>query len=497
MASCPACESKLKMLNPASDQNRPSPASTGCWVVGLLLTLFFLHGSTAEELARHCAIGVGLTMLSAIGLEASKNWCCVLRPDAPAFGALYFLTFFEFLSRQSEVNEMTTVPAMYHACCLALLAFASMAVARHFAPGAPVFLTSLVKRPTSAGALFSVFAVSFFFGILFMLLAVNFNVFEMIDQIMQPRFTQSWSRGRYGDWKALLNQIGDIIGLVPPIAGLILARRERYHWFGILVVIFGFAFCLFQSVAGGTRSSLATTLVTFLVAYGLTVSRSRRLEFGFLCSIAGVGFLVSSSVMLNTRTIGLKAYLTTAMSPTQKAAPIALPNDDTSFFVDRDLVNVSQLTSVFPSAHPFLGLETLYVALAAPIPRAVWPGKPTGLSISMEDALGVGSDMTVSATFIGEAYVAGGAIGVIMAGSFFGMLTAWWGRLGSFVASEFGFLIYTSGFFAIAISMRSLYALIVAALPTIAAILFASLLSRGALGPGPEADMDQAVTSKR
>jgi hypothetical protein len=485
------------MLNTASNQNRPSPASTGCWVLGLLFTYFLLDGSTPEELARHAAIGVGLTMVIAIGLEASQNWRCVLRPDAPAFGALYFLTFFEFLSRQSQVNQMTTKPPMYHACCLALLAFGSIAVARHFSPAPPRFLTSLVKRQTSAGALLSVFVVSFFFGILFMLLAVNFNVFEMIDQIMQPRFSQSWSRGRFGDWKALLNQVGDIIGLVPPIAGLILARRERYRWFGILVVIFGLAFCLFQAVAGGTRSSLATSLITFLVAYGLTVSRSRRLEFGFLCIIAAGGFLVSSSIMLNTRTIGLKSYLATVMSPARKAAPIALPNDDTSFFVDRDLVNVSQLTSVFPSAHPFLGLETLYVALAAPIPRAIWPGKPAGLSVSMEDALGVGSDMTVSATFIGEAYVAGGAIGVIIAGCFFGMLTAWWGRLGSFVVSEFGFLIYTSGFFAIAISMRSLYALIVAALPTIAAILFALLLARGTPGPEPEAGLDQALPSKR
>ena len=466
-------------------------------MLGLLFTYFFLYGNTPEEVARHAAIGVGLTMAIAIGLEASQNWRSVLRPDAPAFAALYFLTFFEFLSRQSEVNEMTTKLPMYHACCLALLAFGSMAVARHFSPAPPAFLTSLVKRPTSPGAFFSVFALSFFFGILYMLVAVNFNIFEMIAQIMEPRFSQSWSRGRYGDWKALLNQVGDIIGLVPPIAGLILARRERYHWFGILAVIFGVAFCLFQAIAGGTRSELATTLITFLIAYGLSVSSSRRIEFGFLCVIAAAGFLVSSSLMLNTRTIGLKSYLTTLMSPSQKALPIALPNDDTSFFVDRDLVNVSQLTTVFPSTHPFLGLETVYVALVSPIPRAIWPGKPTGLSVSMEDALGVGSYMTVSATFIGEAYMAGGAIGIIVAGCFFGMLTAWWGRLGSFVTSEFGFLIYTSGFFAIAISMRSLYVLIVAALPTIACIIFAWLLTRGASGTEAEAGVGEALPSKR
>jgi hypothetical protein len=183
------------------------------------------------------------------------------------------------------------------------------------------------------------------------------------------------------------------------------------------------------------------------------------------------------------------------LTTNQRAPSIVLPNDDTSFFVDLDLVNIAQLTTVFPSLHGFLGLEVPYLATVAPVPRAIWPDKPSGLSLSMEDALGVGEEMTVSATFIGEAYMAGGAFGVILAGCFFGMLTGWWGRLAGFVTSEFGFLIYASGFLAIAISMRSLYVLTTTALPTIGAVcltLIFSLIARN-----PELELGLALPTKK
>jgi hypothetical protein len=141
-------------------------------------------------------------------------------------------------------------------------------------------------------------------------------------------------------------------------------------------------------------------------------------------------------------------------------------------------VNVGLLTDIFPKAHQFLGLEVPYVALTHPIPRALWKGKPEGLSVSMEDALGVGSEMTVSSSFIGESYMAGGVFAVIFAGVFFGMMAGWWGRFTVGLSSGLGLLIYASGFLAIAISMRSLYVLSVAVLPTVAAIVLAMLLTR-------------------
>lgn len=456
----------------------PNAGATGCWIIGLLATYLTLPADSPERLAAHAAIGVGLTLLVAIGFELTQGVRSIFRPDIIAFVALYFLIFFEFLLPQPLVDQMTTTAAMYHACWLALLAFGAIAIARHFAPPLPAFLVDIARRPTAGSTLLILFALCLFLGVLYMLVAVNFNISEMIDQMMGPRFTQPWSRGRFGDWKSLLNQLADIIDLVPPLGGLILARRERYHWSAIILVVAAILFCLFQAVAGGTRSVLATYLITFLVAYSLSVPRKRRFELVGLGIAAIIGFFLSSPIMLNTRTIGLKEYISNAAQTNLSASPIALPDDNNSFFVDLNLVNVSELTAVFPKAHNFLGLEVPYVAAVAPIPRALWPGKPIGLSVSLEDALGAGDEMTLSATFIGEAYMAGGAWGVVIAGCFFGLFTGWWGRLAPFIVSELGFLIYASGFVAIAISMRSLYVLTTAALPTLASIFLAFIISR-------------------
>jgi hypothetical protein len=52
-----------------------------------------------------------------------------------------------------------------------------------------------------------------------------------------------------------------------------------------------------------------------------------------------------------------------------------------------------------------------------------------------------------------------------------GWLAAWWNRLASPKNSELGMLIYASGFFAVTITMRSLFALTPAVLPCIAGLL--------------------------
>src|SRR5205085_1400611 len=72
------------------------------------------------------------------------------------------------------------------------------------------------------------FLVVTFLGYLHILLAVDFDIPEAIRQMLLPRFSQSWSRGQYGDAAALLYEVGVLISLIPPMAGLIFARARQY-----------------------------------------------------------------------------------------------------------------------------------------------------------------------------------------------------------------------------------------------------------------------------
>jgi hypothetical protein len=105
----------------------------------------------------------------------------------------------------------------------------------------------------------------------------------------------------------------------------------------------------------------------------------------------------------------------------------------------------------------------------------LWPGKPDGSKVSIENILGL-EGLTIAATFVGESYVAGGLTAVMIASVLVGMLAQWWTRKAFSPESGFGILIYGSGFFAVVITMRSMYWLPVAILPTLAAIVLGQFL---------------------
>ena len=110
-----------------------------------------------------------------------------------------------------------------------------------------------------------------------------------------------------------------------------------------------------------------------------------------------------------------------------------------------------------------------------PIPRALWPDKPEGLSTGIEEALDA-EGFTIATTYIGEAYMAFGILGVIAASLGFGALAGWWNRLGGYSsAAALTSVLYASGFFALAISMRSLLTFTTAALPTLALLVIVRL----------------------
>jgi hypothetical protein len=459
----------------AQTANAPNPAATGCLLVGLMISyLWMLGGSIPSETAGRAAWVLAITLVGSIGLEIKANFKAVLRPDVICLAALFFLTFFEFLLPQPLFDSLARQGSTVRAVTICLIAYGVIGISRHFAPPAPRGLASLLGREGPPIFLLGLFWFAFFLGFFYMLLAVDFNVFAMIDQLTWPRFTQTWQRGRFGDMKALLNEVGMILYLVPPLAGIILAKREKFKPLSLIAVFCALIFTLFQGYAGGTRNVLGAYLVTFLVGYALVLTKRRRLEFMVLCGLAAIGFVFGSKEMLKFREIGLKQYMAQSKQPTPSFEDKSMD----SFYVDYNLLMIAQISDQIPRAHPYTGWEIPYLGLVRPIPRALWPGKPEGMSTSLEDLVSAEDQTTVSATFIGEAYVGGGILGVALAAAFFGILTAWWGRLASNMNSDFGLLVYASGFFSIVISMRSMLVLTTAMLPTIAAICVAAIFLR-------------------
>lgn len=423
-------------------------------VVGLALTWVALPSTDSESIFDTAAIGVGVALLAATAVEALAGVRALIRTDNLMLWVFYGLTLLEFLFPQPDVNSSVSVDAATRGTGIVLLAFLGLVLGRHLvstrsSPVAPVDF-----KP---GHLFGLFVFAFLVGYLHIFIAVSFDPIEMITQMARPRFTQSWGRGKFGDISALLYELSLLIYLLPPIAGFMFARAKQFSAIQKLFVIMVLGLTFFYAFAGGTRNVLGTYVIAMFGAYVLSkpdLNLKRLLIVGI--PVAAL-LLFVSTLMLELRSAG---------------GISSLGNEQRQYdtlYIDHNMVNISNLTNVFPDAVDYLGLEIPFQSIIKPIPRALWPGKPEGLSTSIEAALGSFDGVTTLAcTFAGEAYMALGFAGVLIAGLFFGAAAGWWNHVGQDRNSSFSQILYASGFLCAAMSMRSLLTMVPFMLPTLA-----------------------------
>jgi hypothetical protein len=452
--------------------DHPHPDSNGTIgaLIVLALTALLANGELPSTVARiaaiGCLIGIGISVIFDFRLGGLRN---LIRADLMAILAFYFLTLFEFLFPQPHFDTLISVGTTRYAIFVVELGFLGLFVGRHFLhPKRQPFQHTLTYEIPAAWTVV-IFWSCFFIGYFHMLIAVNFDVIAMCSCFLDPRFTQPWQRGKFGDWKALLVELGLFIYLIPPLAGIMIARRRRYGTLTLVLVFGALFFTFWYGFTSGTRNVFASYLVTFLIAYSFALPFARQRELIILCLVCGALMIFATFFMLRFRNVGFRNYLEGNYED--------LPAGEKSMFVDYNLYAICRLVEVFPEQQHFLGLEIPYQALIRPIPRAIWSGKPEGLSSSIEEALGV-EGVTISASFAGEAYMSGGLVMVLIIALVFGALTGWWSHLASPKNSELGILIYASGFFSTVISMRSLFVFTTALLPTVAALVIGTYAVR-------------------
>ncbi|HEX4085522.1 MAG TPA: O-antigen polymerase [Chthoniobacteraceae bacterium] len=452
---------------------RPEPLGTVLCLLGLAATAFFLQGRTPVDVARFGAWGVLISIGVSVVVDLRRGIQNVIRTDLIALTSLYFLTLTEFLVSQKQYNEVAGMGPTHTAVTACIIAYAGLIIGRHLvSPKRKNPLQSFFQQPVPSSVLFSIFWACILVGYLNMLIAVKFNIFEMVDYFMQPRFTQPWQRGRFGDWMAMLYEMSMILYLVPPLGGILLARRKKHSRTQVFLVMLGVLFTLFYGFSSGTRNIFASYLVTFLIGYCFAAGIRQTKEIVIITVLTAVALVASTKVMLDFRDVGLKDYITEGYykdrSNTQVGQGLA---------VDNNLYAISRMVEYFPSHHPYTGMEIPYLALIHPIPRVLWPEKPTGMSITVEDVFGA-TDWTVATSVVGEEYIMGGYFAVFFMSVFFGLCCAWWNLLASPKNSEFGILVYASGFFSAVITMRSMNWFSTALLPTLAGLVLGYLFMR-------------------
>jgi len=440
----------------------PDFRATAILLAALVGLPLFNTGETPSELARFASLAIGAALGAGLLLEIQKGLKNLFRVDIICLVGLYGLTLVEFLFPQPNFNYSLSPEETRKGLFLVTLGFGSFALGRHLLK--PKAKVQMLRLPSlSPGMLLFIALGAFFIGNLYMFASVNFDPFRLFEELTGPRFGRPWGRGRYGDWKALLSELGLLNYIIPPIAGLALARRKEFSRTALGILFLVYLFLLFIAFTSGTRYNLAVHLGTFAIAHIFTL---QRLRFWYVTALSvtilGI-FLFGAYHMLEFRRVGLVQYL--------KSGTYASEQTRDTLFIDYNLHSLSLLADRFPGEYHYLGWEVPLWALIKPIPRALWSGKPKGLSIDIEQALG-DEQRTVAATFIGEAYMGAGHAGIVIAGLLFGIMASWWNRLATGAQSTLGLLTYATGFFGGIICMRSLFWLTTAILPTLALIVF-------------------------
>ncbi len=438
--------------------------ATAALVVSVVWLFLFSGGESPYEVARNSAVSIGLALAVGMYFEMKNGLRNLFRVDVVCLLALYGLTLAEFLVDQPIVNDRLNLIQAEKGLDLVYIGFGALALGRHLVKPPEVSGTSLKDLPPlPPKVIFICFLLCFFIGHFYMFIAVDFNPIALYENLMGPRFGVPWGRGRYGTFSTLLNELNLLSYLIPPVTGLMLARRKQFTRAQIAIALTLFLVTLFIVISRGSRNVLAIHLATFLIAHIFSLTRLRIWYLSIIC-LTGMGlFLFVSFHMLEFRNMGLKAYLAGSHYDSEEIRD--------SIFIDMNLVSLGKLADRFPGEYQYLGAEVAIWAIVKPVPRAFWPGKPKGLSIDIEQALGE-TQATVAATFIGEAYMGGGKIGVAFAGLVFGLMFAWWNRLAAGSDSALGLLIYASGFFGGVICMRSMFWLTTGILPAVALLVF-------------------------
>ncbi len=433
--------------------------STSIICAAAILLALTMEGITeADRVFVEAAKIFGFALLFAIAVEGSGGARNLLRTDILMLIALYGLVFVEFLFPQQNLSEIVSLQGAQTGTTAALLGFGGIALGRHFTMRLGSRPSPRPMRDLSNRGLIHLFIAVAAVGYLHILLAVYFDIFEAIRQMSLPRFAQSWGRGRLGNIYALLYELNLLIFLIPPLTGVVFAQFRQFGPAALSFVAAVFALTLFMAFAGGTRSVFIIHIITFTVAYLLARPRITIRELLTIVAPGMAAAAIGTVYMLEFRQKGLARYDFDEV-------------ERHTLFVDLNLINISRLTEVFPSVHGFLGWEIPYNALIRPIPRVIWHGKPEGLSVGIEEALNA-TGVTLSTTFVGEFYMAGGLFAVAAAAIVLGSLAGSWNRLGVHLGSRYYQFFYASGFFAAGLCMRSFLQVAPAILPTLALWLY-------------------------
>ena len=350
----------------------------------------------------------------------------------------------------------------------AILAFTSIGV---FAAGIwvgmlgtgwspPQLVLRVAKQQFSSAVLFLAVWVTFFLGMFYFAYSSDFDPSIMIEALGWCRFCAPWSTSTFGGWEAFLVHL-EYFGYVLPSLTVLLAHRDGWvRPKTIVATILSIIMVVFLAQAGARRVIgvvVGAALITWLLL-------QRRLRPKFLIGglIGVIALLVVMELMAQYRNFGFE-------SPQASD-----PESNSLVHVDDNFLRLCQIVHFIPDVYAYVDLQPLYYALTFPVPRVLWPDKPSNLGYNLTELLG-GQGVGLTTSIIGELYAMHGLIVVFMGGLIFGRIANMWNKILA-VPGTGKSIIYSTGIMVLFAGLRSMQDLVIMSYGVLGWIVIARLL---------------------
>ena len=296
---------------------------------------------------------------------------------------------------------------------LALVAIGASAAAMWFGASAdpwrlPNWITDGVSRPLHADAIAKAVPICFALGMFNFLYAVDFDIPLMFSYVGQQRWAMPWGRGQLGGWESFRDQVQYFGYVLPALTALLIARRGLFSMPSLFAVACSLINLLFLSTGGGRRI-IAVTVGAALMVW---VQANHGMRIKNLL-IVGVGVLAlgwAAQFILNIRSSGYEGYLESG-------------SEYDYLHIDDNFLRLAQVIELVPSRRPYVRQQQVYFTLIRPVPRVLWPGKPTSPGFDLPTEVGL-KGLSLSASIIAEWYLSWGWWAVLFGGWLHGRLAS-------------------------------------------------------------------------
>jgi hypothetical protein len=280
----------------------------------------------------------------------------------------------------------------------------------------PGLVLRAAKQPLNTKNLFAAAILTFCLGMFNFAFTSGFDPSVMINGLAACRFCAPWSRGAFGGTDAFAEHLKYFGYVLPSLTVMIAQQSNWVRVRTVVVATMSGVMMIFLAQEGGRRI-IGVMVGAALITWMLFQARIRtRVVIGGLVVVACL--LYGMEEMLRYRSTGFGG----------ESAWLAQEAEISRLHVDDNFLRLSQVVQLFPDVQPYANLQPLLYALAKPIPRVFWEGKPSDPGYDFTRLVGQ-SGVTLSQSIVGELYAMRGLLAVMIGGLFLGRLANMWNKL--------------------------------------------------------------------